>query len=773
MQSVYRMAAICAVILFITSSWLCASSLDYVFSCPNLSTPICGSTNDSRTPVYFLVMVPFADERPQAGLDYGLTMLPGARIARDYINCERKDLLPGYRVELIETSSEPCGVSESYEEAYLNLLRFAYYKECTGGPVVAVIGLICSQTTAAVSPLAGKQLNLVQLSLSSSPIFDLKPAKYPRLWRFVSSGLAYIDKMVKLINVMGWTRIGLIDNNSNLYYSQIAKNFKNTIKKGGVNFTLSFSVQLDARSKQRGLDHAMKAFKQSNSTIIFVIANYYQSAYLACEGARSGLIYPIYQWVFVDMLISDFHAQGVCPNNTLWPILLHGIFLTYSSPTFQLGRLGINYTHQYAAAFKQVLVDFRVSQDIVHVHGHNYDYVMFDQVWGFANVLNRSISDLRQGNLTLTDYIPQSPTSTTIANVIEEQLSLINIQGFLSIGFRDRYIQTQIVMTFFCNGTNITTTSVDITNIQSCDFPADLRKPKQIMPHYGLVAVLYLVVLITLIIITIIDAFFIYHLRHPLVKASSPYLRMFITAGSYLICLSALLHITGEGLGGRVIVGTTYELLCAGEIVLDYYGLGLILSALFIIQLRIKFIFKNKHLNHLSSCWKNSTLGIIITGMSLVMFSVSVLLMSLPVQQFRPSYTTSQVRFPNTINQTGVLVESYALYCNSQSSLAVIAILVALLLFYVVAISYLAIILRNVRYVQFKESKEINIFMCVLFITVVVSLATGILMFATNMLTYLLIVRVVLNLAVAIACQCILFVPKIIPVVFNKTFIIK
>ena len=72
------------------------------------------STTDherDRTDIYLLNVLPYPDERPFAGWDRGFELIPAGQLAEEQIN-NRSDILPGYRLNLINVGSEACGISQ-------------------------------------------------------------------------------------------------------------------------------------------------------------------------------------------------------------------------------------------------------------------------------------------------------------------------------------------------------------------------------------------------------------------------------------------------------------------------------------------------------------------------------------------------------------------------------------------------------------------------------------------------------------------------------------
>ena len=282
------------------------------YTCPTSSNCSNNSTQDHRVPLYILVLVPFPDERVEAGWDYGLQILPGARIARDFINCNHSELLPGYRIEVIESNHEACGILETIQETYINLARFAFHQEC--GPVVAVAGLGCSPSTVIASKLAGHNgTDIIQLSSSGSPVFDYNTTNttYPHLWRYVSSAAIYVDTLLALMKEFGWRKVGLVQDLRSVYFNNIAKDFKAKIASQASQFELISSYGLELTNRQL-IDAAVQNVKDTGVRIIFVPATYAQSTLLICRAAEEGLVFPKYQWVFLDMYKEDFQNQRAC-----------------------------------------------------------------------------------------------------------------------------------------------------------------------------------------------------------------------------------------------------------------------------------------------------------------------------------------------------------------------------------------------------------------------------------------------------------------------------
>jgi len=108
-----------------------------------------GHSTNETTFLYLLNMQPYPDTRPGAGWDRGFELIPAGHLAIKQIN-NQSDLLPGYRLELIDIESEACGINVIHTGS----VNFYRHLVDPNSLVVGVVGLFCSTVTAAISPIA-------------------------------------------------------------------------------------------------------------------------------------------------------------------------------------------------------------------------------------------------------------------------------------------------------------------------------------------------------------------------------------------------------------------------------------------------------------------------------------------------------------------------------------------------------------------------------------------------------------------------------------------
>ena len=751
-------------------------------SCPSNASITSSSSGcvrphtDTRTAIYILVTVPFPDDREIAGWDYGIEMLPGGRIARDFINCNHSDLLPGYRLELIESNHEACNISPQIE-AYINLIRYGLDQEC--GPVVAVAGLPCSSTTVGISPVAGRN-DLIQLASAVSPVFeqDTHFSRYPRLWRYLSSARVYVDVVIELMSQLGWSSIGLIHGNGEYYSnSNLAETFRAALEQNN-NFTRNFSVSVESTNPEQ-LNNAIQAIKDTGIRIIFCSTTFTQSTSLICRAANEGLVSPNYLWIFPDniMSIEDFEEQimGIdCTIETLYKGINRSLLLQYDIVNGAQIPGMLNYLDLYKQHLEEVQRDYNFSGREFISTGYSYSQLLFDQIWSFANALNQSLPQLHSMNISLKH---NTVGNTPFADLLERALSQLNILGITGkISFNHLRVYPTSVRVVYLNIINSSIISGTIVGryqnktlvsfkLNRADVPRDSYDLIIETVPLMVIALMYLVILMVTVLTSIVLGLFYHNRKKPKVKASNPFLTVFMFVGCYLLCLAALLCITYGGFGGSTIRGTFYSILCSLELFLEQNGLNVILVTLFIKLLRVHHIFNTNKLRKVSSLWKNRSLAVIVL---ILCFIPNLLFIFLIVTFLIP--TNATVYFRDQRDENGVLIVKALYTCNNPKSGFLYQLNYSPLAIYLIFIIYLSITMRKIKDTNFKDTKKVNIFVTI------ISLLSSTYIFSLRMLfvilpqyyQYVAVVQSLFLLTVVVACQVILLIPKITPSCCDK-----
>ena len=120
---------------------------------------------------------------------------------------------------------------------------------------------------------------------------------------------------------------------------------------------------------------------------------------------------------------------------------------------------------------------------------------------------------------------------------------------------------------------------------------------------------LYTIAVVIVLLTSVQLILYLYYQNHSIIKASSPYLSLFMFAGCYLLCIAAILSTTTfyskmslRDFGPMLAIQKT----------IAFNGLMLVLIALFIKMLRVYCIFSSKLQRDIGCCWGRLPLLIII-----------------------------------------------------------------------------------------------------------------------------------------------------------------
>ena len=119
-------------------------------------------------------------------------------------------ILPGYNLELTELDTGTC------DQGYPSDALFQFVNEITQEEQiqVGVVGAFCSTLAKVVALIAERSgTNLPQILVSPSPALHDR-VRYPHLFHIISSSAVYGEAVCSLIEQFGWTRVGVVSDNS-------------------------------------------------------------------------------------------------------------------------------------------------------------------------------------------------------------------------------------------------------------------------------------------------------------------------------------------------------------------------------------------------------------------------------------------------------------------------------------------------------------------------------------------------------------------------------
>ena len=732
-------------------------------TCPNTRDTESGGAKQ----LYLLTLVPFPDPRNDSGWDKGLGTISGARVARDEIN-NRTDLLPGYHIELIVDNIEACSLTEA-TVGTTNLVRHFVHSPCL--PIVGVLGLLCSSHTTLISPLAGHTgMDLIQLSIANSPIFETNSPSFPHLWRVLGVGTVYANAAKALMVELGWRRVAIVYEHDSAYYTHVALYFHKLMQNMS-SVEIIFTDALLGKNKFQ-LNQIVKHIKDQAATVLFAALSDFQSAALLCRLEKEGLIYPAYTWIQVGRRLNRTldHVSASCTEDDINKAKQGHIHLEIqSAPSNESvvlvsGDTYSEYKNKYNDDLQQVenIYNTNITAD------HIYSNYMYDEVWAFVLAMNKTLPILQSRNLSIDNY---TTGQNVITALIEKQMAKVKFQGASGlIEFNDKrgvYASVEIFSVYNSSekligkcASNQLTRTCDILSldIDKSSLPNGEPRFVTIVISFPVAILLYVIAGLTLIMTSAILVLLFYYREWPDVKASSPLLSVVMLIGCYFLVFGTIFrttygHFLFDDSNGY---STTYNALVALDSFCSSTGLLLIVITIFFKLLRVHHFFSTMTLK-LRPMWRTcSMIGLILAlslwvGMTFVTIAIIVPVHPLFHNESKTDGNVlviyQELVYPRSVDLQRYLYLTAALYMGV----------------FLVLIVYLAIRTRNIKQTEFKDTKKLNLFVALLIVSLVCETALVELLVSMHLYWESIIATSAVSLFVALSVLAILMLPKLIP----------
>ena len=658
------------------------------------------------------------------------SLLPAAELAVDKINA-KDDLLPGYRLELIAADTEKCNetlITESY-------ISFAKYS-APNGPfnVVGVTGLTCATVTQVISPLAGHpEIDLLQISAGTAPPTFTNMHNYPRLYRMVSSSAVQNDAVLALMNEFQWKRISIISDSTLIDHTGTAHDFITKVIQ---------DPRLELVSQEivtpRSVFPAFTRTISNAAKIIYVSMTAEEACQLLYAAYEQGRIWPTYVWIFRNLRVEDFR---MCNNDStaileaLENVFLINYKLETSSPNAPLVS-GDTY-EEYRQEYQRLLVNGPTAENA-------YANALHDSVWAYALALNNSL-----GTLTSQDLKHYGLGKSNVTSIIESNLKTLNFLGALGhVYFTDKR-ETETTVDILQVNSSGNAVRMGYYDPHSPNFT--LQFPVEKIPDDFETVRLKLnpvAPIITLVIAgttittnTVVLLLYISYWNKPTVKASSPKLGILILVGCYFLSGAAVT------LGLREYIDE-FGKMCQAELWLQAMGYQLIYGTLLMRLLRVYRIFVHTF----------SLPGKFWFDWPLVITAVTTVL---GIAFFHLLWTT--------VAPFATMVEEFAdppfihriLVCDCPNYLVWSSIHLVYLWTTFLLVVIFAILTRGVKIEKFRDTVEVNLFVLLSFLTLVVCFAYSYTLIQVLIIEGAFTFELLPYLITPLLCQLILFAPKL------------
>ena len=646
--------------------------------------------------LYLLSLLPYP---PSTLPSNGPYIFPGAQIAVELIN-NRSDILKGYELELIKTVS---GCSNELD----SLLSFVNEIFHSGKQIVGIIGPLCSDSAAFLSPLVNHEnIALVNIHLSVVPILE-NGTRYPYTFSTARSVDTLVTAAVELLRENKWNEVVGLYNSRQRYFNWMYESFEAHLSLDP-NYWVVSSVPFVS------LQQAISAIQGFERRIIFLMVGQEETCRIVCYAWHEGIVYPKIQWVLFGMSTNEFRrsvqaGKYNCSRDELIKALNNSFSIDFSrlseNTNMDLGISNDDFYNIYTTKVSELESGSQGNpnrtintSDIVY----NVAIANFDAVLAMALALNNSIPALRELNLSLEDYGygKMEGTKAIVEQILD--LDFASVSGRIKFDESTGFVLNRVTNIYQVQGNtsyavgeyNITESTINfrsdsIQNVISSNFTHMIV----FVPIY--VIVVHFGIITTLVCVTVtVHVLSVVYRDFESIKASSPNLNHLAYVGLYLLFVDAIIEAIRSGFP---INEQAYTVSCNSTHFLYYAGFTLLLGTICAKTWRLYRIFV-----HYLEPGPFLSSRFLITFV-LILVSVDILLCILWTAINPMQYKVSTPRVSANIssadvNGGGVSVSAM---CNSENGIIWITILLGYQLLLDICVICLAFLTRHIKLKNF------------------------------------------------------------------------
>ena len=719
----------------------------------------CNELQSQQCPVLHLLNVRpirHSSDGASAVWDRGLDVSPAGHLAVEQIN-NRSDILPEYKLKLIDIDSEVCGVntiSRGIETVYSELMNHSH---C----IVGVVGLYCTDVTNVISPIFSHPNigGYIQIAASTSRL-DMNratPEAEANLFYMVGVSSVFNQATLALMHALGWRRIGIIHHPSTFFFDSIANDFVQRTLLSDVK--LAVCIPITHKSDFKAFD----MLRDHEARISYWSVTFTESAHLLCEAYNRGLYWPGYVYILREPTLDNiFKTQTSCTKKQLMVALEKAFLLQYRFFTDDNTILesGLSYS-EYWRMYNEKLQEFACTNK-VNLSATASANALYDQVWAFALAITKLI---KSHNVSFKNHTIKQigAVDDTISQLLRSELKNLSFQGATKfIQFNENQESSPYVSIFQVqNGTQKLIGIYDpsigmVTNVTISDVPNDTFRTEYTLlpPWLGICSFISQGLnfgLITTNLILIVK-----WKNEKDIKAISPLLSLLMMIGCYSQCVTPVFQLAHRMLVLNNNI-TAVKSLCYLK-TWTWIGIDLVLAVLFLKLLRVYHIFRT--FRKTSRYWSDQCLFIYTLA---ICAGKTVLVIcwnstdSIDIEVCKTYVNTLADQLPYyvatvTCNKSGVWLAAAALYSSILLSLVVV----------------LAVATRHIKKDNFKDTKKVNIFTFLVVIIIITNISLHIFFDKVANQTGAEITEWLPSFAIPLLCQVCLFFPKTLPLAFEK-----
>ena len=718
----------------------------------NMSTASCTNSKGSTT-IQVMAVVPTTFGQDDVMWKRGEEILPGAQVAAREIN-EFSNLLKSYQLEVIPLRVSQCDISRG-------IVPFVDKITSKQNNVVGIVGYLCDNVAQQFSRLIEhKPIDTLQISATR-----LDKDTFPHLQHsIVPLSESIARAAAQLLQRLNWSKVAVMSN-QNLNFKDTKDAFLKVANKYGIKVTLSLTLESSQSSFGSSKQYLQELLKFGIKIIVAFVSPT-EAVEILCSAYPSGFRWPNYAWILAEAIDIEFlkyskscslNAALTALNNTLVLRLQMGP----PNDTIILPS-GLNYSTYFDAYLEEL---GKSSTHLsVPLKNNPYANVLYDSIWAIALAINKS---LNEENLSLAGINKESREA--IKDALASQLSTLSFQGatgFLNFSHRSAAVQTSVELLQFQNGHminvglyNYAFNQLVLNEELLWEIPNDSLDSIYVVYSIPLAVTLTTLIVLCFAVTTVSMFIFFYYRKQPAIKATSPTLSIFMFIGCYFLLTSSLFHTLTSvttTLGRR---NKSYRaFICMFDICLITIGLDLIFATVIAKTLRIYHIFKT--FGKVSRICSDQCLAVLIS----IIISIRVVLL-IVWSLLDPSRIVDIEQYVSQSVPPYYLVKEH---CEAHYLVMWLSLHFGYTVILMFIMVLLAVLTRNIKREEFKDSKKINMLVAALFFNLSIGVPLWLLLRVLGEAVSSHVVHSVSTMTAAVLCLVFLVLSKIVPLMLQS-----
>ena len=493
-----------------------------------------------KSTLYFVSFLPYPDPHPtfQSTWEDAPEILPSGYLALEQIN-NRTDILKDYTIKLLECDGG-CNIATRTVVGFAKSGILSSSK-----PIAGVVGPACTDSAITTASLTNRdEVALITFHYGTLPTLGNR-TNYPYAFGTLGSLGIFAAGITELVQNRAWKRVAILYTDRDVEFYEMIRSTEKRI-----NQLTDYEIVFSSVTSKTYLP--LRQIQDSFAPVIIVFAPDYIANLLLCMAHHEGVVYPTYQWVFMDRVISDFVTTEFSYDDKFYRCseteMVHLAVNASVSFFLDLTTSKDADTTFSKQSYGDYLRSYQAEANVQNANTTMWAGPYYDSIWALALALNASLENLQMMNFSLTHYGHGNPNITDIIVQQVYELDFEGISGRIKFNRETGFINRTLFLNQFVDGTTKQAGFYSSGNFvlysNSQDFVSgefEMRYDYVAVP----VGVLFVILTILTLPLTIMaQVMNVIKSDYKTVKASSPRINHIAFVGYYLVVLAIILHTT-------------------------------------------------------------------------------------------------------------------------------------------------------------------------------------------------------------------------------------